>query len=68
LASGFSHETDKIYKSSSELIMESVVNIRTVYTLNCEEIIKREYSEKLLIPQKKAAKTAIFTGFAFGSS
>ncbi len=43
ITEGFSDKTDKVYKSSSELITESMNYIRTVTSLGSEEILKRKY-------------------------
>jgi len=41
---GFSDKTDKVYKDSSNLITESMLNIRTVTSFGSEGIIQRKYS------------------------
>ena len=40
---GFSAKTDEAYKDSSNLIMETLINIRTVSSFGYEEIVGRKY-------------------------
>ena len=47
---GFSDKTDEAYKDSSHLIMEAMVNIRTVASFGFENSITHKYNEKLKKP------------------
>lgn len=47
ITTGFSDKTDASYKDSSNLIMESMLNIRTVSSFGYEGIIGKKYEEKL---------------------
>ena len=44
---GFSDKTDKAYKESANLIMESMINIRTVESFGYEGIIAKKYDQKM---------------------
>lgn len=44
---GFSEQTDEAYKESAGLIMESMVNIRTVTSFGVENSVQAKYAEKL---------------------
>lgn len=44
---GFSDKTDKAYKGSASLIMESMVNIRTVSSFGYEGIIAKKYDNMM---------------------
>jgi ABC-type bacteriocin/lantibiotic exporter with double-glycine peptidase domain len=45
---GFSEQTDEAYKGSTSIIMEAMVNIRTVTSFGVENTIMTKYNEKLL--------------------
>ena len=47
MATGFSDKTDKAYKDSSTLIMESMINIRTVSSFGYEGIVAKKYDERM---------------------
>ena len=40
---GLGNKSDKVYKQSSKIINESMVNIRTVSSFNSEKIIEKRY-------------------------
>lgn len=44
---GFSEQTDEAYKDSANLIMEAMVNIRTVTSFGVESSVAKKYGEKL---------------------
>lgn len=44
---GFSDKTDASYKDSSNLIMEAMINIRTVSSFGYEGIIAKKYDQKM---------------------
>lgn len=44
---GFSDKTDAAYKDSSNLIMEAMINIRTVSSFGYEGIIAKKYDQKM---------------------
>ena len=46
-STGFSAKTDEAYKDSSDLIMESMVNIRTVQSFGYQNSISMKYNQKL---------------------
>lgn len=46
-STGFSDKTDAAYKDSSNLIMEAMVNIRTVSSFGYEGIVAKRYDEKM---------------------
>ena len=48
---GQSQSTDEAYKDSASLIMESMVNIRTVSSSGHDEIVYKKYEEKLKKPE-----------------
>jgi ATP-binding cassette subfamily B (MDR/TAP) protein 1 len=50
LNTGFSDKTDKAYKDSSNLIMESMINIRTVNSFGYEGIIAKKYDQRMEEP------------------
>ena len=67
LMSGF-QGGDESYKSSGSIIMESVMNIRTVASF-CNEIrIQKKYNEQVDIPIKQGARKGVTVGLAFGGS
>ena len=44
MSTGFSAKTDEAYKDSSNLIMETLINIRTVASFGYEDIVYHRYS------------------------
>jgi ATP-binding cassette subfamily B (MDR/TAP) protein 1 len=44
---GFSEKSDAAYKESAQLIMESMMNIRTVSSFGYENVIFNKYKQKL---------------------
>ena len=63
---GFSDKTDKAYKDSSNLITQSMLNIRTVTSFGSEDIVERKYSAQLIQPQKIGTRKGMISGFLFG--
>jgi ABC-type multidrug transport system fused ATPase/permease subunit len=63
---GFSDKTDRVYKESSNLIMESMNSIRTVTSFGSEDIIERKYSARLDDPLGEGMKKGLVSGFLFG--
>ena len=49
---GFSAKTDKAYKNSSNLISETMLNIRTVNSFGYEDMIQKRYSFAYLRSQE----------------
>jgi ABC-type bacteriocin/lantibiotic exporter with double-glycine peptidase domain len=47
MSTGFSEKTDEAYKDSSNLIMETLINIRTVKSFGYEDVVQNKYGEKL---------------------
>lgn len=46
-STGFSAETDTAYKDSSSLIMEAMINIRTVSSFGYENLVLSKFSKLL---------------------
>jgi ATP-binding cassette subfamily B (MDR/TAP) protein 1 len=67
-STGFSDKTDVAYKDSANLIMEAMVNIRTVSSFGYENIIAKKYDEKMKEPYRLAIKKGNLSGFFFGLS
>ena len=67
LMAGF-QEGDESYKASGSIIMESVMNIRTIASFCNETRIEKKYNEQVDIPIQKGAKKGLFVGMAFGGS
>lgn len=67
-STGFSDKTDAAYKDSSNLIMEAMVNIRTVSSFGYEGIVAKRYDEKMEEPYRLAIKKGNASGFFFGLS
>lgn len=65
---GFSDETDKAYKDSSNLIMESMTNIRTVSSFGYEGVVANKYDEKMVTPYHLAIKKGNISGVLYGLS
>jgi ATP-binding cassette, subfamily B (MDR/TAP), member 1 len=65
---GFSDKSDAAYKESSNLIMESMVNIRTVSSFGYENVIFNKYEQKLVEPFNLAVKKGNISGIMFGFS
>lgn len=68
MQTGFSDKTDAAYKDSSSLIMESMINIRTVSSFGYQDIIARRYDEKMEEPYNLAIKKGNTSGLLFGIS
>lgn len=66
--SGFSDKTDVAYKDSSNLIMEAMMNIRTVKASNYEKTIIERYDRMMDYPLELATKKGNYAGFFFGLS
>lgn len=47
---GFSDKTDEAYKDSSNLIMESMINVRTVTSFGYEGIVANRFDQKMEKP------------------
>lgn len=67
-STGFSDKTDAAYKDSSNLIMEAMINIRTVSSFGYEGIVAKRYDEKMEEPYALAVKKGNASGFFFGLS
>ena len=65
---GQSQSTDEAYKDSASLIMESMINIRTVSSSGHDYIIIKKYEEKLQEPESLLVGKGLVTGFLFGLS
>ncbi len=67
LMAGF-QSGDESYKTSASIIMESVMNIRTVASFCNETRIEKKYNEQVDIPIKSGARKGLLIGLAFGGS
>ena len=47
VSTGFSDESDEAYKDSSNLINETVMNIRTVTSFGYDTFVVEQYSKRL---------------------
>jgi ATP-binding cassette subfamily B (MDR/TAP) protein 1 len=65
---GFSDKSDAAYKESSQLIMESMMNIRTVSSFGYENVVFHKYEQKLKEPFELAIKKGNCSGLLFGFS
>lgn len=65
---GFSAKTGIAYNDSANLITESMVNIRTVASLDSEEIILNRYALRLERPYEMGVRNGNVAGFLFGAS
>lgn len=65
---GFSEKTDEAYKDSSSIIMEAMVNIRTVTSFGVENSIAAKYNEKLIQPFELAKRKGNLAGIFYGLS
>jgi len=65
---GFSEKTDEAYKDSSSIIMEAMVNIRTVISFGVENSIAAKYNEKLIQPFELAKRKGNLAGIFYGLS
>lgn len=68
MTTGFSDKTDEVYKESSNIIMEAMINIRTVHSFGYEKIIYDQYVERMDEPLRLAIKKGNLSGFFFGIS
>lgn len=67
-STGQNQSTDEAYKDSASLIMESMINIRTVSSSGHDYIVVKKYEEKLETPESLLVGKGILTGFLFGFS
>ena len=67
LMSGF-QGSDESYKTSGAIIMESVMNIRTVASFCNEKKFGKKYNDMVDIPIAKGSKKGLLIGAAFGGS
>ena len=65
---GQNQATDEAYKDSASLIMESMINIRTVSSSGHDYIIVKKYEQKLETPESLLVGKGVLTGFLFGLS
>ena len=65
---GFSGEADEVYQEATSIIMESMINIRTVVSFGYENVLLEKYSEKLEVPNQIAIKNGLVSGMFFGLS
>eukprot|EP00456_Euglypha_rotunda_P030787 TRINITY_DN2398_c0_g2_i2.p1 TRINITY_DN2398_c0_g2~~TRINITY_DN2398_c0_g2_i2.p1 ORF type:complete len:1285 (+),score=238.34 TRINITY_DN2398_c0_g2_i2:347-3856(+) len=65
---GFSSDEKKAYERAGAISGEALSNIKTVYSFNGHEKVRRMYSEALQGPYVIGKKTASVTGFSFGLS
>jgi len=65
---GFTETKDKIYSDSSQVINESVMNIRTVYSLGSEHLMCKRYEDKLVGIEEVIQNKSLFSGFMYGLS
>lgn len=63
---GQNDQTSEGYKDSSSLIMEAMMNIRTVSSSGHDYIIVKKYEEKLLIPEELATRKGVVSGLLYG--
>lgn len=67
-SAGFSSEAGEAYQQSTGVIMEAIINIRTVLSFNYDRIITEKYSKKLEKPEQLAYSKGNQSGFLFGLS
>lgn len=65
---GFSEESGEAYKDSANLIMEAMLNIRTVTSFGVENTFAAKYGNLLVKPYKLAMKSGNLAGFLYGAS
>lgn len=65
---GFSEESGEAYKDSANLIMEAMINIRTVTSFGVQNTFAAKYAKLLVKPYKLAVKSGNLAGFLFGAS
>lgn len=65
---GFSEQSGEAYKDSANLIMEAMINIRTVTSFGVENTFSAKYAKLLEKPFKLAIKSGNLAGFLFGAS
>ena len=65
---GFSDKTDAAYKESSSLIMESMINIRTVSSFGYQSSIANKFDGKMEEPYSLAIKKGNVSGLLYGFS
>jgi len=61
-------ELRRVYEESSNVACESIISIKTVYSLNLEEKFNNLYTDKLLRPQKKMERKIYISGIGPGIS
>ena len=65
---GFAAESEELYRSSMQILSESVKNFRTVASFSGEDRVLKMYSESLNKPLAQSQRSAIVIGFLFGFS
>lgn len=65
---GFSEQSGEAYKDSANLIMEAMINIRTVTSFGVENTFAAKYTKLLEKPYRLAIKSGNLAGFLFGAS
>ena len=68
MQTGFSDKTDEAYKDSSHLIMEAMINIRTVSSFGTENFVIRRYDEKMEVPHSLGVQKGHISGILYGFS
>ena len=63
---GSATKSEEAYKNSSNIIMESMTNIRTVCSFGYENIISNKYEKMMEEPFNLAVKNGIVSGFFYG--
>ncbi|KAJ3078378.1 ATP-binding cassette, sub-B (MDR TAP), member 4, partial [Quaeritorhiza haematococci] len=65
---GFGGKAKKMYEDAGEIASEVIMNIRTVATLNKEDVFLGMYREKIEEPHRLTVKSALISSIAFGFS
>lgn len=65
---GLSSFDDVAYKESQLLASDSIINFRTVHSLNADKIITKTYDDYIDGPSTRAVKLSHLVGFWFGLS
>ena len=65
---GFGDKSEEVYKASSKLVSQSIMNIKTVKALSYERHLVEKYDNYLVGPRQFAVKKGNIIGVLFGLS
>lgn len=65
---GLSQKEDEAMKDASQIVMESLTNIRTVVSFGVENTVLRKYNRYIDEPQAMLSKNCLISGLFFGLS